>query len=222
MNTNDKPRFLDLHNRLTDVHQHLRDNDGYQTACFAALAPFPLAVVEATYRDAVTTPRFGSYAPKPGELVALAQEIASLSGVKSAERWGYEWFAFLRARIHQLRGEDGTETRLKSRYDAQAVQAVADCGGLARVLNGESDRAEQRFVRAYCKLEQQYQDCEGRKLRPDEDPARPSSPVRGRVLKRPQQAAAIAASEVLAEIGYQGSQRDVVGYVRDAMRQGRC
>lgn len=214
MNTNDKPRFLALHNRLCDVHQHLRGDAGYQEACFAALAPFPLAVVEATYRDAVTTPRFGSYAPKPGELVALAQEVASLSGVKSAEQWAYEWFAFLRARIHQLRGADGTETRLNAKYDAQAVQAVADCGGLNRVLKGGDEDAERRFVKAYCKLESNYQDALARPLKEGEDPTRPSSPIRGRVMKRAQQVAAIAVSEAQAEIGYQGRPRDVGALLR--------
>lgn len=218
MNTHDKPRFAALHKRLTDAHQHLRGDEGYLEACFAALAPFPLAVVEATYREAVTSPRFGSFAPKPAELAGLAQEIASLSGVLSAEQWAYGWLAFIRARIHQLRGPDGTETRLKSRHDAQAAQAVADCGGLARVLKGDDEAVERRFVKAYCKLEPNYQDAPPRPLKEGEDPARPISPVRGRILKRPQQAAAIAASGAQTEIGYQGSQRDVIGLMRGMVR----
>lgn len=214
MNTHDKPRFAALHKRLTDAHQHLRGDEGYLEACFAALAPFPLAVVEATYREAVTSPRFGSFAPKPAELAGLAQEIASLSGVKSAEQWAHDWFSFMRTRIHQLRGPDGMETHLKSHYDAQAVQAVANCGGLGRVLKGEEGACERRFVKAYCALEPYYQDAAVRQLKEGENPLRPASPVRGRILKRPQQAAAIAASEAQTEIGYLSRFRDSIQMVR--------
>lgn len=214
----DKPRFAALHKRLTDAHHNIRGDEGYMEACMIALMPFPLAVMEAVYREAVASPRFGSFAPKPAELVALAQEIGSLAGMKSAEQWAYEWLAFIRARIHQLRGPDSAETRLKSRYDAQAVQAVADCGGLARVLKGDDEAVERRFVKAYCKLEPNYQDAPPRPLKEGEDPARPFSPVRGRIMKRPQQAAVIAANEAQAEIGYQSRSRDVTGLMRGLMR----
>lgn len=193
MNMNDKPRFTALHKRLTDAYQHLRGDEGYLEACFVALAPFPLAVVEATYREAVTSPRFGSFFPKPGELAGLAQEISALSGMKSPEEWGREWFAFIRVNLHHMK-ERG-HTQLNSQYDTQAAQAVRNCGGLAGILKGDGDAAESRFLKAYCALEANYQDGSMRPLKEGEDPNNPRSPRRGRILKQALQAVAISARE---------------------------
>ncbi|MNS06019.1 hypothetical protein D3C72_374360 [compost metagenome] len=73
-------------------------------------------------------------------------------------------------------------------------------------------------MKAYCKLEQQYQDGPSHPLKEGEDPKAPSSPRRGRVLKPRQLAASVAVSEAQIELGYQGCSRDVAGLMNGRMR----
>lgn len=126
-------------------------------------------------------------------LAGLAQEISALSGMKSPEERGREWFAFIRVNLHHMK-ERG-HTQLNSQYDTQAAQAVRNCGGLAGILKGDGDAAESRFLKAYCALEANYQDGSMRPLKEGEDPNNPRSPRRGRILKQALQAVAISARE---------------------------
>lgn len=220
MTPNDKPRFAMLHKRLTDAYPVTRGDADFMAACAAALEPFPIEVVEAAYHEAAHTPLFGAFPPNPGQLAGVALDFMAKAGEKAPEAWAHEWFAFIVARFPELRGPDNNRVDLRSKYDAQASQAVKDCGGLGVMLLGKEGVARERFVKAYCKLEPNYQDAPARPLRPDEDPARPWSPTRGRTLKLVALAAQAAASEAQAEIGCQGLPRDVAGLIRGLVKHG--
>lgn len=209
-------KFGQAHNALMDSFPNMRGDQGFMAACARCLAPFPIEVVLTTYHEAATSSRFAEWQLNAPKLVKLAEEIASLDSHMSAEGYARAWFAFIRAKAADMRAQG--HTSLKSRYDDQAVQAVADCGGLVGILKGDGDAPEVRFVKAYCKLELQYQDGPCRPLKKGEDPEAPSSPRRGRVLKPRQLAASVAVSEAHIELGYQGSSRDVAGLMSGRMR----
>lgn len=205
-------RLIALHTRLTGAFPAVRGDEGYMELCLMALAPFPVELVEVVYREAALTPRFGSFAPSPGQLVALAEEVASLSGIKSAEAHAILWWNFIRAKHRDMR--EAGHTSLHSKYDAQAVQAVENCGGLVWILEGDGDKPRQAFVKTYLALEGRYQDAETRPLAAGEDYTTTKKPWRGRILKRAHQQAAIAVSGQESQIEYEGSQRDVGGLIR--------
>lgn len=215
MTPDDKRRYLMAHKALTVAFPDRVGDQDFMALCEVALMPYPIEVVEAVYHSASATPIFGGFSPKPGQLAGLAQEIMDGAGIKSPEAWGHEWFAWIVARFPDLRGPEGNRNHLLSKYDAQAVQAVANCGGLGVMLKGAGDGPRQRFVKAYCKLELNYQDGPPRPVKPVNDM---NSPTRGRVLKQAQQQAAIAANEQQSQIEYQGSSRDVVRLMRGLMR----
>lgn len=217
MTPNDKRRFLMAHKALTVAYPDREGDQDFMALCEVALAPFPIEVVEAVYHSASATPVFGGFSPKPGQLVGLAQEIMALAGMKSPEAWGHEWFAWIVARFPDLRGPEGNRNHLLAKYDAQAVQAVTNCGGLGVMLRGEGEAPRLRFVKAYCKLEPNYQDGPARPVKPVNDM---NSPTRGRVLKQAQQQAAIAASEAPLGIEHQGQPRDVAGLISGRVKHG--
>lgn len=209
-------KFSQAHNALMDSFPSMRGDQGFMAACARCLAPFPIEVVLTTYHEAATSSRFAEWQLNAPKLVKLAEEIAALDSHISAEGHARAWFAFIRAKVADMRAQG--HTSLKSRYDAQAVQAVTDCGGLVGILKGDGDAPEVRFVKAYCKLEQQYQDGPSRPLKEGEDPEAPNSPRRGRLLKPRQLAASVAVSGQQNQLEYEGSQRDVGGLIRGLMR----
>ncbi|HDX8383874.1 TPA: hypothetical protein RQN04_002028 [Aeromonas hydrophila] len=219
MNTNDKPRFLLAHKALTVAYPDRAGDMDFTSLCEAALSAFPIEVVESVYHTACTTSMFGAWCPKPGQLAGLAGELMASVGEKTPEAWAHEWFAWILAKLPDLRkppeGSTVMRNELMAKCDHQAIQAVKDVGGLGLLGRTEDSKARKAFVAAYVKLEPRYQDAPPRVPKPEGDHG---SPIRGRELRQSAMVALQAADSAQAQLGYQGQPRDIAGLLAGRMK----